>query len=243
MTSEHDVDNLVMTDEIRHRLSVAARCRPIRGFIHDFCYGIQSIAGMAEILRLKHFTEDANPAAYRIVQNIERSCLRQAEGQQVLVRLWERRGRGMIVEHLKRTVAEWFGYNLRRSRTILECRWPEEDVVDDGAGGVGRIFFHVLSNALTAAQLGGDERRIDVAADLQTDRFVVDVSDSGPGIDRRVMDSLFDLGVSAWRDSDPDYAGLGLYLAKAEGAEIGATIAVTSPRSPTTFRIVLPVQR
>ena len=104
------------------------------------------------------------------------------------------------------------------------------------------VVENLLKNALDAmegaAAPGGGPHRIAVAARAEGDRVVVEVADTGRGMDRATARHVFRPGFSTKRRG----WGLGLSLARRiveayHGGEL--SVAETAPGAGTTFRIVL----
>lgn len=99
------------------------------------------------------------------------------------------------------------------------------------------VIENLLKNALDAIET--DEGRIDVRGRREGDRILLDVSDTGKGIDRRNWKNVFRPGYSTKKRG----WGLGLSLAKRIVEDYhGGTLTLEQSRvgHGTTFRIVLP---
>jgi two-component system OmpR family sensor kinase len=104
---------------------------------------------------------------------------------------------------------------------------PQAPQVTGQAEALRILLRNLLDNAVKYTPPGG---RVDVSLALQTDRPVLAVEDSGPGIDgedrERVFDRFFRAGQEAGRaDEAPQTgSGLGLAIVKAIAARHGATL-------------------
>ena len=100
-----------------------------------------------------------------------------------------------------------------------------------------RAFVNLIENALQAMPRGG---RLCVRARGGGEEIVVDVSDTGLGMDAAAMARLFEPYFST-KDTG---TGLGLAIARKAVEEHGGRIEVSSaPQKGTTMRVVLPVAR
>ena len=112
--------------------------------------------------------------------------------------------------------------------------------------GIRRLLSALLDNAIKYTPSGGE---IDVS--MRTDdrldcpAAIIEVRDSGPGIEAEHLPRVFDrfYRISADRSRKTGGAGLGLsiaqYLASLHGGEI---VVESSPPSGSTFRVILPLQ-
>lgn len=99
---------------------------------------------------------------------------------------------------------------------------------------LGQALLNVLINAAEAMPEGG---ALAVSARNESGRVVIDVDDSGVGVDPSIVDRVFDPFVS----SKPDGVGLGLVNAKAVIEGHGGTIALAPrQRRGTRATITLP---
>jgi signal transduction histidine kinase len=95
---------------------------------------------------------------------------------------------------------------------------------------------NLVNNALDAMPDGGS---LTVSAKTEPDWAVVEVADTGVGIDPRVMDQVFEPWVTTKRERRG--TGLGLSIARDVVQRMGGTInAATRPGGGTVLRITLP---
>ncbi len=108
-------------------------------------------------------------------------------------------------------------------------------------GQLQEVFINLVRNAIEAMDTMKDgQRTLQVTAKRQGDDVVVQVEDSGPGIDPRQMDSIFD----AFITTKPNGMGLGLAICRMI-IERHAGQLSASPAHPrgTIFQVILPVER
>ncbi|MCD6506689.1 hypothetical protein J7M22_08700 [Candidatus Poribacteria bacterium] len=100
---------------------------------------------------------------------------------------------------------------------------------------LNRALMNVLKNSIEAMPDGG---RLIVSTKLKGDMAVINISDSGAGIDRSEWDKIF----LPFYSTKKNGTGLGLPLADQIIREHGGSISLTSaPGKGTTFTISLPV--
>jgi signal transduction histidine kinase len=97
------------------------------------------------------------------------------------------------------------------------------------------LLTNLLFNAIDAAPPGGE---VGVRADLGPGgRPVVEVTDTGPGIDPAVSDRLF----TAFATTKPTGTGLGLTIARRVAKEHGGTLTASNqPGGGAVFTLTLP---
>lgn len=142
---------------------------------------------------------------------------------------------GRIVEEFRMT-AENKGLKISFHGENLAC-----NVVAD-ENKLRQVFVNLIDNAIKYTKAGS----IDVAFRKSGHDAVVEIRDTGPGIDPKELSELFDkfLRGAAGKASQGG-SGLGLYLAKriveSHGGEIFAHSAGAGKGS--TFRVVLPLKK
>jgi signal transduction histidine kinase len=105
-----------------------------------------------------------------------------------------------------------------------------------------QVVGNLVENAVKYSPTGGEVR---VAARARTGWVVVDVSDSGPGIQREHHQLIFEKFGRAKADgSGQPGTGLGLFIARSIAEAHGGTIEVRSiPDRGATFTLSLPAER
>jgi signal transduction histidine kinase len=142
-----------------------------------------------------------------------------------------------IVEEI-RILAESSGLRLR---TFLDAECPMTGDPD----AIRRLFLVLLDNAIKYTPSGGEvEIRLRTVDSLGAPAAVVEVRDTGPGIDAQHLRRIFDrfYRVSADRSRNTGGAGLGLSIAQWLASLHGGEITVESaPGAGSTFRVILPL--
>jgi signal transduction histidine kinase len=116
-------------------------------------------------------------------------------------------------------------------------------LISGDANRLEQVFFNLLGNALKFTPEGG---RIAVIVDRDDSRVAIRVTDSGVGIDPKVLPFIFDRFRQGEDAARREYGGLGLglsiarQLVEAHGGEI---MAASSGRGQgSTFTVLLPIQ-
>jgi signal transduction histidine kinase len=133
---------------------------------------------------------------------------------------------------------------VARSRVLGERTWrvdadPDAAIAGD-AGAIEQVLLNLLSNAVRHTSPG---QAIGVRVKARGDTVVLEVSDSGEGIDPELLPTLFDrfTRADAARGRDTGGAGLGLAICRAIVEAHGGTIAAASTRGRgATFTVELP---
>ncbi|HTI33424.1 MAG TPA: ATP-binding protein, partial [Miltoncostaea sp.] len=113
-----------------------------------------------------------------------------------------------------------------------------ELVVTTNQGLVERVVANVAENAAKHTTAG----RVTLSTRRDGDTAVVEVRDTGPGLDEATVERAFDRFYRAGERS-ADGFGLGLAIARQAAAAVGGSIALTSaPGSGTVARLVLPAR-
>ena len=102
-----------------------------------------------------------------------------------------------------------------------------------------RVLVNLLMNAI---RYGYNHSKITVSASCQEGLLVVEVSDFGMGIDKEDMEAIFQSGFRSRAAKGAAFgSGLGLPIAVAAVEAHGGSLTLTSNRSPTTFKVQLPL--
>jgi PAS domain S-box-containing protein len=109
-----------------------------------------------------------------------------------------------------------------------------------------KVLVHLLSNAVKFTDEGAIEVHVSVRRERGAAMLVVEVSDSGIGIDTAVLESMFSPFVQTDSSMTRQYqgAGLGLAIARAFTELMGGAIGATSQTGVgSTFRLQIPFER
>jgi signal transduction histidine kinase len=113
--------------------------------------------------------------------------------------------------------------------------WPAAEVVAD-SGQIRQVIFNVVSNAIEAAGPGGV---VEVALRSDSDRRIIEVFDSGPGVAPAMQPRLFE----PFATGKPEGVGLGLAVSRQILEAHGGRIEWSRSGERTCFRIEIPSRR
>jgi two-component system sensor histidine kinase AtoS len=100
-----------------------------------------------------------------------------------------------------------------------------------------QVFMNLILNAVDAMQ-GEGALGIKTRSDAASGAVLIEISDTGRGIDESVMDKIF----QPFFTTKPRGTGLGLAISKRLIEDHGGTIGIErNPAGGATFKIVLPV--
>ena len=133
---------------------------------------------------------------------------------------------------------------VERSRVLGDRTWhvaaADRAMVDGDSDALEQVLLNLISNAIRHTAPG---QAIGVRVALVPDAVVVEVSDTGEGIDPDILPTLFDRFTRAddARGRDTGGAGLGLAICRAIVEAHGGTItAASTPGLGATFTVELP---
>lgn len=100
-----------------------------------------------------------------------------------------------------------------------------------------RVFFNLISNSLEAIQMQGS---ISISCQVEGDWAIVEVSDTGPGIDEQLKPHLFEPFATAGKRNG---LGLGLALSRQTIRSFGGELWQQPSGAGACFRIRLPIAK
>jgi signal transduction histidine kinase len=146
------------------------------------------------------------------------------------------------LSRLLRSLVEQIGHLAKSQNLQLVNDVPETSIVVLGdAPALERILINLLSNAVKFTNAGGEVR---VSGRAEGDNAIIEVSDSGIGIDAETLPKIFDRFQQAESSSTRSRQGLGLGLALVKDLveRLDGQVSVASERGRgTTFTVTLPL--
>ena len=213
-----ELDGLVRELDDTRSLADALRAQE-----HEFANRLHVIGGLIELRRYDDAVHFIN--------------LSSTLHQELAGTLFERVGDPILAALLlgKASVASERGLTLQVSSVTL----PTE--VDD-ARGLVTVLGNLIDNALDSAAQGAGGGRVDVSISVEGDDLVLQVHDSGPGIDPAIIDEIFRDGFTTKVARDGNRRrGIGLAVASQEVRKRGGTIRVENADG-ALFTVVVPLR-
>ncbi len=209
---------------------------------HEIKNPLSTIALNLALLR-EQWEEQAGNRAERTVRKID-VLTREVDRLQVILDDFLRYAREPVLERVEvdvaallRDLAEFSEAELRRQGTALRLDLPAEGlgVIDADIGLLRQALLNVLVNARHACSDGGE---IMVAGRLAEGTVVLEVTDTGTGMDEETAMRCFDPYFSTKGGSG---TGLGLSMTRKIIEDHGGSVAVHSePRVGTRFTLTVP---
>ncbi len=154
---------------------------------------------------------------------------------------------GSFILHPKVTeLSEIFSSLEQTHATIAKARsielvfdYPEESrTVEVDKLAIERVFGNLLSNALKFTPKNG---RVTVSAKLLKESWLVEVRDTGPGMEAAEAKRIFERFTRLEKHHEVAGSGIGLYIVKSLVEAHGGSIEVFSqPGEGTAFRVSIP---
>ncbi len=213
-----ELDGLVRELDDTRSLADALRAQE-----HEFANRLHVIGGLIELRRY----DDA-------VQFINLNSLLH---QELASTLFERVGDPILAALLlgKASVASERGLTLQVSSVTL----PAE--VED-ARGLVTVLGNLIDNALDSAAQGAGGGRVDVSISVDGDDLVLQVHDSGPGVEPAIIDEIFRDGFTTKVARDGNRRrGIGLAMVSQEVRRRGGSIRVENADG-ALFTVVVPLR-
>ncbi len=140
------------------------------------------------------------------------------------------------VNQVVQDTLEFLEPGLTRESIALERELSELPLVQTDPHGLHQVLTNLVLNARNAlGQVPEDRRQLKVATRLEQERLLVQVSDTGPGIEPALQEKIF----QPFFTTRPDGTGLGLStsreIARSQGGELRL-------EPPSTFVLELPLK-
>jgi signal transduction histidine kinase len=202
---------------------------------HEINNPLESITNLMYLLRTEIST--AGPAADYIA--LAESELLRISGITKQTLRWSRETTGApersVVGALFSEVLRLFAGKIRNRQVKVTIRAGEEVSIYGASGQLLQVIANLVSNAVDAANVGGNVWLSAMETETGT---VIEVEDDGIGIDAKVQTQLFKPFFSTKGDLGN---GLGLYISKEIAERHGGELSVESTVGVgTTFRFSLP---
>ena len=133
----------------------------------------------------------------------------------------------------------------RQNDVLLECRC-ETDFATTEHCRLMSILKNLVMNAAEAIQSGKGSGMVMVEERVVRDQLMLTVRDTGPGISKRAMQNLFQVGYSTKFDPETGNInrGVGLPAVKFMVEELGGMIEVTSTEGEgACFQVTIPLEK
>ena len=195
----------------------------LRAQTHEFMNKMHVIMGLIDMEAYDELKEFTKEVAYN----------RQSEVNYVVTRLRDITLAGFILGKISRSRELDIDFSLSEESEI------HNDLEVPSVHDLVLIVGNIVENAFDALANHEGERIVSLSI-LDFDKeIVITVEDSGPGINEKFINNLYERGVS----SKGKGHGYGLYLVKQCVENLEGTIDIESSSEGTTFTVRLPIKR
>ena len=195
----------------------------LRAQTHEFMNKMHVIMGLIDMEAYDELKEFTKEVAYN----------RQSEVSYVVTRLRDITLAGFVLGKISRSRELDIDFSLSEESEI------HNDLEVPSVHDLVLIVGNIVENAFDALANYEGERIVSLSI-LDFDKeIVITVEDSGPGINNKIINNLYERGVS----SKGKGHGYGLYLVKQCVENLQGTIDIESTDEGTTFTVRLPIKR
>ncbi|MEE4313627.1 MAG: HAMP domain-containing sensor histidine kinase [Desulfofustis sp.] len=229
---QHRQDQLVQSQKLSSIGTLTA------GIAHQLNNPLNNIATSCQIAIDEFASGDAD-LLRRMLKNIDQETLRARDVVQGLLEFSRAREFTVRPESLAAVVnrSVQLVHSQVPATISVTVEVPEDLVVTMDAQRIQEVFINMIFNSVQAIDGSGTIR---IAAALDREQVVIEVSDDGSGIPAEIQDRLFDPFYSTKEEGQG--TGLGLSIAYGIIQKHGGQISVQSaPGQGATFFIRLPV--
>jgi two-component system phosphate regulon sensor histidine kinase PhoR len=235
---------ILLRDVTERRIADATRRDFVANASHELRTPVTAIAGAAETLLAGAMNDPVQARTF--VDIVARNADRLAQLTRDLLdlsriesRQWAIRLEPVDAAEVARRALAACDEPARRRRIALASTVPDGTWVRADARALEHVLVNLLDNAVKYTPEGGSAR---VSAAAGGGRVTLSVADTGPGIERRHLERIFErfYRVDHGRSRESGGTGLGLaivkHLVQAQGGEVG----VESGSAGTRFWVSLP---
>lgn len=129
------------------------------------------------------------------------------------------------ITHLIDEVLRLMMNDIRHSQVKLALRIASSDIVKADKTQLQQVLYNILSNALEAMlEQPAENRRLEITTALEGERLCVYVDDSGPGVDQKQAEKMFE----AFYTTKGSGLGMGLAICRSVMRAHGGSLEVTA---------------
>ena len=239
ITAERSVAALIDVEQEEQVAEARATAEMIHVLGHELLNGLAPIVSLAESGEAALDLPDPDPT---LLREILATLARRAEGLQRFTEGYRELARLPVPRRTPTSLSE-MADDLAR---LFTGRWPHVALMLNVADGLDwpldrdqlhQALWAILQNAAEAATAGGDlEPRVTLSIRLGAEAMILDVQDSGAGIDPAHATRIF----RPFHTTKADGTGIGLSLARQIALAHGGSLSML-PTMPTTFRLIVPL--
>jgi signal transduction histidine kinase/Flp pilus assembly protein TadD len=214
---------------------------------HDLKNPFQALVGYSEILvndceelspdKIKSYARNINESSKNLL-GLTRNLLDWARLQSEKITL---KPEAIQVNLLMKEIVELYRFNIMQKRININCDIEEGFLVTADRHMLNTVMRNLLSNAI---KFTNSEGAIRLSAEIKNGEAVFAVTDSGIGMSREDIESLFNVNASFSKQGTENEkgTGLGLLLCKEFVEKAGGKIQVESEEGKgSCFKFILPV--
>ena len=235
---ERDLQRATLEDQLHTWQRAEAVGRLASGVAHDFNNVLGVVSGWAELLERD---DTLSPHARDQVAAIRRAAAHGRTLTQQLVGVSRHRAdppRPVDVNEVVLTVADMIERLIPTTIHVHRGLGTDLPMVSIGPTEMTQVVLNLAINARDAMPNGGD---LTLVTRVDGDRVVVDVTDTGTGMDEATLQRIFEPFFTTKAASTDSGTGLGLSICQTIAKRAGGTISARSAVGEgTTFSFELP---
>ena len=235
------------TSELLHAAKMASLGTLSSGIAHEFNNILGALIGHVSLALEKKDKKEMEEALEIALMASERACDIVSRLQDFAKKKPEDRAIFNVNEAINNTVKlierDLISYNIRINKKLTV-----KALINGSQSQIEQVILNLLINSKHAMPGGGN---IDIATKIDSGKVTVTVTDTGTGIDPKVMDRIFEpffttkgvVGMGkSFGSQDADGLGLGLSVSLGIIENHGGAIRlVNTSNKGTTFEIILPL--
>jgi signal transduction histidine kinase len=225
-----------LQEDVKRQERQATLGRLAAGFVHDLTHPVQNIGNSIRLLFRDDIDAESSEVLRRTVDRELGTLKRFMEDLRNLANPKPIERFAVDVNGPVAEVVESMRSDGQRSGVTIDVEYADAPLSINGDRfAIGRVFRNLVANAVQATPPGG---RVDIQTARIGDKAVIRVSDTGSGIPRERLDTIFEEFMTTKRGG----LGLGLAISKRIVEQLDGTIEVESePGRGTVFTVTFQV--
>jgi two-component system sensor histidine kinase FlrB len=224
-----------MMEKMRQSESLANLGKTVAWIAHEIRNSLTNIIGYAQLIEMKYGNEEMNRLIMPLIKATEtissfiNDILDFSKNRQI-------KKEAVNIEQLFDEIEGCFAYSMNGTKLLIQKNDTESNLISNSEA-LKCIITNLIRNAKESIDEVGGSGVIKLSAARRNGNFIIAVCDTGKGMDKKTMDSVF----NPFFTTKTNGTGLGLSIVKKVLESLEGRITVSStPGMGTKFELAFP---